>query len=194
MNSINLEYPIRFQIEIHLLKNNKKAVKWSSSNNKISLSKKTKKSVKVYAKSAGTSYVTAKVGKKKYTCKVTIKSKNKGSTSNKVFNPKLSCTKKTLKVNENFTLTISGTKGRRVEWYTDYDFDYVKVSKNSNTSVTVKGVKGGRDTITAEVNGKVLKCNVSIETVNDVPVGAWTSKEGLICSKQRKSKMRSCRL
>lgn len=60
------------------LKNNKSSVKWSSSNTKVSLSKKTRSSVKVYAKSAGVSYVTAYIGKKKYTCKVTVKT-NSGS-------------------------------------------------------------------------------------------------------------------
>lgn len=47
------------------LKNNKKAVKWTASNSKVSLSKKTKGFVKcIVAKSAGTFYVTAKVGRK----------------------------------------------------------------------------------------------------------------------------------
>ena len=75
------------------LKNSKSSVKWSSSNAKVSLSKKTRSSVKVYAKSAGVSYVTARIGKKKYTCKVTVKTKsgsNEGSLKrfdkrNKIF-------------------------------------------------------------------------------------------------------------
>jgi hypothetical protein len=55
------------------LKNNTKKVKWSTSNKKIvSLSAKTKKSVKLKAKKRGKATVTAKIGKKKYTCKISV--------------------------------------------------------------------------------------------------------------------------
>lgn len=155
------------------LKNNKGTVKWSSSNTKVTLSKKAKTSVKVYAKTAGTSYVTAKVGKKTYTCKVIVKSKNSGTTHPAVFNPKLSCTKKTLKVNESFTLTISGTNGRHVEW--DMSYGRVLLSNESNTSVTVKGVKGGKDSVTAEVSGKVYTCEVSVAAVDDNPIATGST-------------------
>lgn len=51
-------------------KNNKKKVKWSSSNKKVAIV--TKKG-KVKGKKAGKVTITAKVGKKKYKCKVTVK-------------------------------------------------------------------------------------------------------------------------
>ena len=58
------------------LKNGKKAV-WSIKSGKkvVSLSKKKKTSVVVKGKKAGKAVVLAKVGKKKLTCKVTVKEK-----------------------------------------------------------------------------------------------------------------------
>jgi len=52
------------------LKNNKKKVKWSSSKKKVAT---VGKKGKVTAKKKGTAKITAKVDKKKYTCKVTVK-------------------------------------------------------------------------------------------------------------------------
>ncbi len=52
------------------LKNNKKKVKWSSSNKKVAT---VSKKGKVKAKKKGSCRITAKVGKKKYVCKVTVK-------------------------------------------------------------------------------------------------------------------------
>lgn len=63
------------------LKNNKKKVKWSSSNKKIATV--TQKG-KVKAKKAGKATITAKVGKKKYKCKVIVQGKLKDRTSTKV--------------------------------------------------------------------------------------------------------------
>ena len=56
------------------LKNNKKKIKWFSSKKKVATVSKTGK---VKAKRAGTARITAKVGKKKYVCKVTVKNKKK---------------------------------------------------------------------------------------------------------------------
>ena len=56
------------------LKNNKKKIKWSSSKKKVAT---VSKKGKVKAKKAGTARITAKVGKKKYVCKVTVKNKKK---------------------------------------------------------------------------------------------------------------------
>ena len=54
------------------VKNTKKKVKWSST--KKSVATVNKKGV-VTAKKKGTAYIKAKVGKKTYKCKVTVKSK-----------------------------------------------------------------------------------------------------------------------
>lgn len=59
----------------------KKKVKWSSSKKKVAT---VNKSGKVTAKKSGTTYVTAKVGKKKYRCKVCVRSKT--SINNKLCN------------------------------------------------------------------------------------------------------------
>ncbi len=61
------------------LKNNKAKVTWSIKTGKkyITLAKKTKKSVKITAVKKGTAKVQAKVGDRKYTCKVVVLDKNK---------------------------------------------------------------------------------------------------------------------
>lgn len=66
------------------IKNVKKKAKWSikSGKDKIKLQKKKKASVVVAAKKAGSAKVQAKVGKKKYVCKVVVKAKTvKNGTS-----------------------------------------------------------------------------------------------------------------
>ena len=66
------------------LKNNKKKVKWTiiSSKKNVSLSKKGKTGVTIKGKKAGKAKVQAKIGKKKYVCKVTVKNpKNKTNKS-----------------------------------------------------------------------------------------------------------------
>ena len=66
------------------IKNAKKKAKWSikSGKDKIKLQKKKKTSVVVAAKKAGSAKVQAKVGKKKYVCKVVVKAKTvKNGTS-----------------------------------------------------------------------------------------------------------------
>ncbi len=57
------------------LKNNKKKVKWTVTSGKknVKLSKKKKTSVTIQGKKAGKAKVQAKVGKKKFVCKVTVK-------------------------------------------------------------------------------------------------------------------------
>lgn len=60
------------------LKNNKKKVKWSVDKKKIvKLSKKTRKSVMLKALKTGKAKVIAKIGKKKYTCRVIVPAQNK---------------------------------------------------------------------------------------------------------------------
>ena len=54
------------------LKNNKNKVKWSSSNKKIAI---VSSKGKVKGKKTGKVTIIAKVGKKKYKCKVTVKNK-----------------------------------------------------------------------------------------------------------------------
>ena len=58
------------------LSNNSKKVKWTTSNKKVvKITKQSRKYVKIKALKAGTAKITAKVGTKKYVCKVTVKAK-----------------------------------------------------------------------------------------------------------------------
>lgn len=88
------------------LKNGKKAV-WSIKSGKkvVSLSKKKKTSVVVKGKKAGKAVVLAKVGKKKLTCKVTVKAKK--PTVTKV--PAVTATPNTNKPNTASTATPTAT-------------------------------------------------------------------------------------
>lgn len=72
------------------VKNTKKKVKWSSSNKKVA-TVSSKGLVK--AKKKGKATITAKVGKKKYKCKITVKEKKKAKPTKK---PKATPTKKPL--------------------------------------------------------------------------------------------------
>lgn len=63
------------------LLNNKKSVKWSVSNKKIKIVKKSKTYAQVKGVNKGTAYLKAKVGGKTYKCKIVVKSKNKGDGS-----------------------------------------------------------------------------------------------------------------
>ena len=79
------------------LKNNKKKVVWKSS--KSSVAKVSSKGV-VTAQKRGTATVTAKVGKKKYTCKVTVKDAKLNRSS-------LSLTEK-----KSYQLKFTNSKGK----------------------------------------------------------------------------------
>ncbi len=62
------------------LKNNKKKVKWSSSNKKVA---KVSAKGKVKGLKKGKATITAKVGKKKYKCKVTVKARKEAEATKK---------------------------------------------------------------------------------------------------------------
>ena len=87
------------------LKNNKKKVKWSSNKKKVATV--TKKGV-VKAKKKGTAKITAKVGKIKYVCKVTVKAAST-KKSNKNTNRKNNSSK-----TNGGTQKVNGTPGKNV--------------------------------------------------------------------------------
>ncbi len=62
----------------NLTRKQKKKVKWSSNKKKVA---SVNKKGKVTAKKKGTAKITARVGKKKYTCKVVVKAKDSNATS-----------------------------------------------------------------------------------------------------------------
>lgn len=90
------------------VKGTKKKVKWSSSNKKVaSVSSKGK----VKAKKAGKATITAKVGKKKYKCKITVKKKKstKKTTTTQKTTTEKSTEKTTEKTTEKSTETTEKT-------------------------------------------------------------------------------------
>lgn len=120
----------------------KSKVIWSSS--KKSVATVTSKG-KVTAKAKGTAVITAKVGSKKLTCKVTVET------------PKISKKTLTLNVKKSATLKVTGTK-QKVKWSS---------SNTSVATVTSKGKvtakKAGTATITAKVGTKKFTCKVTVK-------------------------------
>lgn len=120
----------------------KKTPQWSSSNKKIV--SVTKKGV-VKGLKKGTATITAKIGKKKYKCKVTVEA------------PKLSSTKKTVTAGTSFALKLNGTK-RTVKWYTSNK----KIATVSKKGV-VKTLRAGSAKITAKLGGKSYVCRLTVK-------------------------------
>lgn len=119
----------------------KSKVKWSS--NKTSVATVSQKG-KITAKKKGTATITAKIGAKKYTCKVTVQT------------PSISKKSVALKKGSSTTLKLSGTN-QKITW------------KSSNTSVATVSSKGkvtakkkGSATITATVLKKKYTCKITV--------------------------------
>ena len=70
---------------------------------------------------------------------------------------KLNCTKKTVKTDSEFKLKVLGTK-KKVKWSTSNP--YIAVVKSDGTVLTDGA---GKCVITAKVNGKKYKCNVTVK-------------------------------
>ena len=130
----------------------KAKVKWSTSNKKIAT---VSSNGKVTGKKAGNATITAKVGKKSYKCKVTVK------------NPYLNKTKLSINVGKTYQLKITGTKASK--WSSSKKS---VATVNSKGKVTAK--KAGKTTITCKGNdGKFYKCTV---TVKEKHTHKYTSK------------------
>ena len=138
-----------------VLKNNKQTVKWSSSNKKVAT---VSSSGVVQGKKAGKATITAKAGKKKYSCKVTVKAvKAKKVTLNKKTLTVYIGKKYTLKS----TVAPSNTSNKSVSW---------KTSKKSVAAISSKGVvtgkKAGTATITVTTKDgskKKATCKVTVK-------------------------------
>lgn len=130
------------------VKNTKKAVKWSSSKKKVAT---VSSKGKIVAKKKGTTTITAKVGKKKYKCKVVVK------------NIQLNKNTLTLNVNQTDNLSVLGTK-EKITW-TSKNPQIVRVSKKGK----IRGLKSGTTYVIAKVGKTKYKCRI---TVDDPSVSA----------------------
>lgn len=131
-------------VTLKILGNTQK-VRWSS--NRKSVATVSSKG-KVIAKGRGTATITGKIGKKKYTCKITVQipAINKKTVS--------------LTVGQKTTLRMTGTT-KKVSW------------KSSNIKVAtvdrygrITGKKAGTATITATVLNKKYPCKVTVKAKN----------------------------
>ncbi|MBS7008405.1 Ig-like domain-containing protein [Anaerostipes sp.] len=123
------------------VKGTKKKAKWSSSKKSVAT---VSKKGKVTGKKRGSATITAKIGKKKYKCKV------------KVETPSLSATKKSIAAGSKYTLKLNGCS-RSKKFYT---------SNNSVAAVSSKGVvtakKQGTAKITVKISDKSYYCIISV--------------------------------
>lgn len=133
---------VRGQKKTLKVKGTSKKAKWSTSNKKVATV--SSKGV-VTAKGKGTATITAKVGKKKYTCKVTVQV------------PKLSKSSATIYVNKTLQLKVSGTS-QKVKWSTS---NKKVATVSSKGKVTAKAT--GKANITANINGVKLVCKVTVK-------------------------------
>ncbi|MCQ4638005.1 Ig-like domain-containing protein [Anaerovorax odorimutans] len=143
------------------VKGTKKKAKWTSSKKKVAT---VNKKGKVTAKKAGKTVITAKIGKKKYKCKITVK------------NPTVKISKTKVTANTGTSIKLTATtngKSKKIKW---------KSSNGQIASVTSKGVvyanRAGTATITASANGASARCKVTVVTPVD-PVGSRTNPANL---------------
>ena len=120
----------------------KSSVKWSSSKSGIAT---VNAKGKVTARKKGTAVITAKVGKQKYTCKITVQT------------PSISKKSVTLTAGSNTTLKIKGTN-QKIKWSSSKKS---VATVNSSGKITAK--KAGTATITATVLHKTYKCKVTVK-------------------------------
>lgn len=115
--------------------------KWSSSKKSVA---SVSSAGKVTAKKKGTATITAKIGKKKYTCKITVET------------PSLSKKTVSLNVGKSTTIKLNGTK-QKITWKSSNS----KVASVKNGKIT--GKSAGSATITATVLKKKYTCKVTVK-------------------------------
>lgn len=127
----------------------KKRPKWTSSRRTVAT---VSSRGKVVAKKKGTTTITAKIGTKKYSCRVTVQT------------PSISKKNVSLTVGKSATLKLNGTK-QKVTW------------KSSNKKVATVNSKGkivakktGKATITATVLKKKYTCKVTVKAKSPVQI------------------------
>lgn len=134
-------------------------VTWSSDNSKIA---SVDKNGKITAVSKGETTIRASVNGKTAVCKVTVKEKPT-----------------TIKLNKSTMTLYVGDTGSLKATTTGPDFPVSWKSSNSKIAtvsgsgktVTVKGVKAGKCTVTATCNGKSASCTVTVKALKDITKG-----------------------
>ena len=114
------------------LQNNKKKVKWTVASGKknVTLSKKKKTGVTIKGIKAGKAKVQAKVGKKKYVCKVTVKNTKKvNKIANKNNSTKPGNTKAPIVTNTPKPSTDSAKKIVSIAWPSDTKYVFLHKGK-----------------------------------------------------------------
>lgn len=136
------------------LKNNKKKIKWSSSKKKVATVSKTGK---VKAKRAGTARITAKVGKKKYVCKVTVKNKKKTTKTTTTKKPTVT------KVPANNTTTTKATPYVAATDFTLEDYPTAMEITVDNVAFTGNGTPKGFYVLSGRRSGVTLIDNIKVQ-------------------------------
>jgi uncharacterized protein YjdB len=140
------------------VKNTKQKVKWSSGKKSVAT---VSAKGKIKAKKAGKTIITAKIGKKKYKCRVTVRK------------TQLSSTKLTVDYGKSVPLTLEYPK-KKVAWFSSDK----QVVYADGKRVYAKAV--GDAVITAKCDGKSYSCKVKVlsgETEKLAENGIYTSKE-----------------
>lgn len=144
------------------IKGTKKKVKWSSSKKTVAT---VSKKGKVTAKKAGVATITAKVGSKKYRCRITVK---KAEINKKAI---------TLYKGSSYTLKVLGAT-QKIKW------------SSSNKTVALVSSKGkvvtkkvGVATITAKMGKKKYTCKVTVKNqyIKKSKISLCPSDEYILC-------------
>lgn len=129
------------------LSGNKKSVKWTTSDKSVvQIVWKCKNRAVLRAKQEGTSTVTAKIGKKKLTCQVTVKKSPAFPSSRKVI------------VGDKFTLSTK----KKGNW--SITSGIVRLSAKKAKKVTVTATAPGTAVIKVKMGKKTYKCKLTVIT------------------------------
>ena len=129
------------------LSGNKKSVKWTTSDKSVvQIVWKCKNRAVLRAKQEGTSTVTAKIGKKKLTCQVTVKKSPAFPSSKKVI------------VGDKFTLSTK----KKGNW--SITSGIARLSAKKAKKVTVTATAPGTAVIKVKVGKKTYKCKLTVIT------------------------------
>ncbi len=157
--SITLEVGETYALKIS---GTKQKVKWKTSNNSVaSVSSKGK----ITARKAGNATITATVGSKKYTCKVTVKAKEPDKPEVvRVSEVKLNILEYTMETGESVQLTAKINPSNATDKTVTWSSSNANVATVTNTGL-VNGKSAGTAIITVKTNdgGKTCSCKITIK-------------------------------